>query len=175
MGLFGQASKLVTNMFGGGKKVKPEPIKSVQLAHVAAKRVRLPFPCLVTMPSRPQQQQDDKEKQSDRLKTQEARRQQVKRRKEEAKARQLEDERKAKEEDMERRKREREENTDKRPLKLPTKKVIGLTHLHRNRYSSLQCLGWRRRHQKEAACFFVYTQEATFERQASYGHHPSGG
>jgi hypothetical protein len=36
----------------------------------------------------------------------------------------LEDEQKRAKEDMERRKREREDNTDKRPLKAPIKKVI---------------------------------------------------
>ena len=35
---FGQATRLVTNMLGGGKKAKPE-VKSLQLAAAAAKKV----------------------------------------------------------------------------------------------------------------------------------------
>ena len=38
LGIFGQASKLVSSVFGGGKKVKPE-VKSLQLAAAAAKKV----------------------------------------------------------------------------------------------------------------------------------------
>lgn len=40
VGLFGQASKFVSSMLGGSKK-KPEPVKSLQLAAQAAKKVRL--------------------------------------------------------------------------------------------------------------------------------------
>ncbi|TBU65034.1 hypothetical protein BD310DRAFT_838757 [Dichomitus squalens] len=99
LGLFGQASKLVSSVFGGGaKKAKPE-VKSLQLAAAAAKK-----------------QQEEQEKKAHRLKEMEARRQQaIQRKAEEEKARQIEEERKIKEE-TERRKREREEHTDKRPL-----------------------------------------------------------
>jgi len=38
IGFFGQATRLVTNMLGGGKKAKPE-VKSLQLAAAAAKKV----------------------------------------------------------------------------------------------------------------------------------------
>jgi hypothetical protein len=38
-GFFGQASKLMGSVFGGGKKVKQEPIQSLQLAAAAAKKV----------------------------------------------------------------------------------------------------------------------------------------
>ena len=45
MGLFGQASKLVSSVFGGGsKKAKPE-VKSLQLAAAAAKKVRVILLC----------------------------------------------------------------------------------------------------------------------------------
>lgn len=37
-GFFGQATKLVTSMLGGGKKPKPE-VKSLQLAAAVAKKV----------------------------------------------------------------------------------------------------------------------------------------
>ncbi|KAI1797846.1 hypothetical protein LXA43DRAFT_982300 [Ganoderma leucocontextum] len=98
LGILGQASKLVSSVFGGGKKAKPE-VKSLQLAAAAAKK-----------------QQEEQEKKAQRLKEMEARRQQALQRKmDEEKARQLEEERKIKGE-VERRKREREEHTDKRPL-----------------------------------------------------------
>ncbi|KAI6008196.1 inner centromere protein [Pisolithus orientalis] len=101
-GFFGQATKLVASMLGGGKKEKPE-IKSLQRAAAMAKR-----------------QQDEADKKALRLKEMEVRRQAILSRKaEEEKARILEDEKKTKE-NSERRKREREENTDKRPVKLPT-------------------------------------------------------
>ncbi|KAI6047647.1 inner centromere protein [Pisolithus marmoratus] len=101
-GFFGQATKLVTSMLGGGKKDKPE-IKSLQRAAATAKR-----------------QQDEADKKALRLREMEARRQAILARKaEEEKARILEDDKKTKE-DSERRKREREENADKRPMKLPT-------------------------------------------------------
>ncbi|KAI6136627.1 hypothetical protein F5141DRAFT_1075741 [Pisolithus sp. B1] len=101
-GFFGQATKLVASMLGGGKKDKPE-IKSLQRAAATAKR-----------------QQDEADKKALRLKEMEARRQAVLSRKaEEEKTRILEDEKRTKE-DSERRKREREENVDKRPMKLPT-------------------------------------------------------
>ncbi|KAL4070924.1 hypothetical protein J3A83DRAFT_3311215 [Scleroderma citrinum] len=100
-GFFGQATKLVTSMLGGGKKAKPE-VKSLQLAAAAAKK-----------------QQGEADKKALRLKEMEARRQAALARKlEEERLRVLEEEKKVKEE-SERRKRDREENTDKRPLKLP--------------------------------------------------------
>ncbi|KAG6336667.1 hypothetical protein ID866_2414 [Astraeus odoratus] len=101
-GFFGQATKLVTSILGGGKKVKPE-VKSLQMAAAAAKK-----------------QQEEADKKALRLKEMEARRQATLAKKaEEERARTLEEEKKIKEE-SEKRKREREEHTDKRPLKLPT-------------------------------------------------------
>ncbi|KIM65488.1 hypothetical protein SCLCIDRAFT_1212216 [Scleroderma citrinum Foug A] len=41
IGFFGQATKLVTNMLGGGKKAKLE-VKSLQLAAAAAKKPSAP-------------------------------------------------------------------------------------------------------------------------------------
>ncbi len=38
LGILGQASKLVSSVFGGGKKAKPE-VKSLQLAAAVAKKV----------------------------------------------------------------------------------------------------------------------------------------
>ena len=38
-GFFGQATKFMNSMLGGSKK-KPEPVKSLQLAAQAAKKVR---------------------------------------------------------------------------------------------------------------------------------------
>ncbi|KII94385.1 hypothetical protein PLICRDRAFT_27217 [Plicaturopsis crispa FD-325 SS-3] len=105
MGLFGQATKFVSSVLGGGKKVKPE-VKSLQRAAVAAKK-----------------QQEEKDKKAARMKEMENRRQlAIQRKAEEEKARALEEEKKIKE-DGERRKREREEHTDKRPLKATIKKV----------------------------------------------------
>ncbi|KAI0374205.1 hypothetical protein BV20DRAFT_961307 [Pilatotrama ljubarskyi] len=102
LGFFGQASKLVSSVLGGGKKNKPE-VKSLQLAAAAAKK-----------------QQEELEKKAARLKEMENRRQLAMQRKaDEEKARALEEERKIKEE-AERRKREREEHTDKRPLRSTT-------------------------------------------------------
>ncbi|KAH9944415.1 uncharacterized protein BXZ73DRAFT_87319 [Epithele typhae] len=102
LGFFGQASKLVSSVLGGGKKVKPE-VKSLQLAAAAAKR-----------------QQEEQDKKTTRLKEMENRRQQAMQRKaDEEKARAQEEERKIKE-DAERRKREREEHTDKRPIRPAT-------------------------------------------------------
>ncbi|KAI0361665.1 hypothetical protein OH77DRAFT_1444400 [Trametes cingulata] len=102
LGFFGQASKLVSSVLGGGKKNKPE-VKSLQLAAAAAKK-----------------QQEELEKKAARLKEMENRRQLALQRKaEEEKTRALEEERKIKEE-AERRKREREEHTDKRPLRSTT-------------------------------------------------------
>ncbi|KAI0335309.1 hypothetical protein GY45DRAFT_901390 [Cubamyces sp. BRFM 1775] len=102
LGFFGQASKLVSSVLGGGKKTKPE-VKSLQLAAAAAKK-----------------QQEELEKKAARLKEMENRRQLALQRKaEEEKTRALEEERKIKEE-AERRKREREEHTDKRPLRSTT-------------------------------------------------------
>ncbi|KAI0825167.1 hypothetical protein BC628DRAFT_1410568 [Trametes gibbosa] len=99
LGFFGQASKLVSSVLGGGKKSKPE-VKSLQLAAAAAKK-----------------QQEEVEKKAARMKEMENRRQQAMQRKaEEEKTRALEEERKIKEE-ADRRKREREEHTDKRPLR----------------------------------------------------------
>ncbi|KAH9849793.1 hypothetical protein C2E23DRAFT_905602 [Lenzites betulinus] len=99
LGFFGQASKLVSSVLGGGKKTKPE-VKSLQLAAAAAKK-----------------QQEELEKKATRMKEMENRRQQAMQRKaEEEKTRALEEERKIKEE-ADRRKREREEHTDKRPLR----------------------------------------------------------
>ena len=116
LGILSQASKLVSSVFGGGKKAKPE-VKSLQLAAAAAKKVGFPiFPgtaradIVLAI-----QQQEEQEKKAQRLKEMEVRRQQALQRKaDEEKARHLEEERKIKEE-AERRKREREEQTDKRP------------------------------------------------------------
>ncbi|GBE83919.1 predicted protein [Sparassis crispa] len=105
MGFFGNASKFVSSMLGGSKKPKPEPVKSLQLAAVAAKK-----------------QQEENEKKTARLKEMENRRQLAQQRKaEEDKARAIEEDRKFKVE-TERRKREREEHTDKRPLRSTMKK-----------------------------------------------------
>ncbi|KAI0639365.1 hypothetical protein C8Q77DRAFT_1152348 [Trametes polyzona] len=102
IGMFGQASRLVSSLLGGSKKTKPE-VKSLQLAAAAAKK-----------------QQEELEKRAARQKEMENRRIVVMQRKaEEEKARALEEERKIKE-DAERRKREREEHTDKRPLRSNT-------------------------------------------------------
>ncbi|CCM02151.1 uncharacterized protein FIBRA_04229 [Fibroporia radiculosa] len=105
VGFFGQASKLVSSVLGSTKKVKGEPVKSLQLAAQAAKK-----------------QQEEIEKKATRLKEMENRRQLALQRKaEEDKARAIEEDRKIKEEN-DRRKREREEHTDKRPLRATGKK-----------------------------------------------------
>lgn len=130
VGFFGQASRLVNSMLGGSKKSKPEPVKSLQLAAAAAKKVspRLGWRFgAVLNCMRPGQQQEEIEKKAARLKEMENRRQLAMQRKvEEDKARALEEERKFKEE-TERRKREREEHTDKRPLRGVVKKVVYCT------------------------------------------------
>ncbi|TCD71547.1 hypothetical protein EIP91_008928 [Steccherinum ochraceum] len=106
LGFFGQATKLMTSVLGGGKKTKPEPVKSIQRAAVVAKK-----------------QQEEAEKKVTRLRDMEQRRQQALQRKaEEEKLRVQEEEKKLKEE-MEKRKREREDLTDKRPLRTTTKKT----------------------------------------------------
>ncbi|KAH7883574.1 hypothetical protein F5I97DRAFT_1814551 [Phlebopus sp. FC_14] len=101
VGFFSQATKLVNSMLGGPKKTKPE-VKSLQLAAAAAKK-----------------QQEEADKKAQRFKEMEARRQAALARKAEEKTRVMDEEKKIREEG-ERRKREREENTDKKPLKLPT-------------------------------------------------------
>ncbi|KAJ7597027.1 hypothetical protein C8J56DRAFT_817242 [Mycena floridula] len=103
-GFLGHASKLVSSVLGTSKKTKTE-VKSLQLAAAAAKR-----------------EQEEKDKKASVLKNMEQRRQlAMQRRAEEEKAKAQDQERKLRE-DAERRKREREENTDKRPLKVATKK-----------------------------------------------------
>ncbi|EIN13759.1 hypothetical protein PUNSTDRAFT_95050 [Punctularia strigosozonata HHB-11173 SS5] len=104
-GFFGQASKFMGTVFGVNKKVKTEPVKSLQLAAAAAKK-----------------EQEEKEKKASRLKEMEHRRALATQRKaEEEKAHAVEEDKKMKEE-AERRKREREEQTEKRPLKFAPKK-----------------------------------------------------
>ncbi|KDQ63532.1 hypothetical protein JAAARDRAFT_169466 [Jaapia argillacea MUCL 33604] len=96
-----QAGKLAASGIGSKKHVK-----SIKLAAAAAKK-----------------QQEEQDKKSARVKEMENRRQLIIQRKaEEEKTRAIEEEKKRKEE-VDRRKREREEHTDKRPLKLGTKKV----------------------------------------------------
>jgi hypothetical protein len=81
------------------------------------------FLCVHGCSLSPLQQQEEKDKKAARMKEMENRRQlAIQRKAEEEKVRAAEQERKIKEEG-ERRKREREELTDKRPLKLPVKKV----------------------------------------------------
>lgn len=130
LGFFGQATKLMTSVLGGGKKTKPEPVKSIQRAAVAAKKVGCKDVCRINHNVRfltpcycfPQQQ-EEAEKKVTRLRDMEQRRQQALQRKaEEEKLRVQEEEKKLKEE-MEKRKREREDLTDKRPLRTTTKKV----------------------------------------------------
>ncbi|KZT70010.1 hypothetical protein DAEQUDRAFT_690017 [Daedalea quercina L-15889] len=106
-GLFGQATKFVNSMLGGGKK-KPEPVKSLQLAAQAAKK-----------------QQEELEKKAARLKEMENRRQLAQQRKAEGEQVRAQEEEKKIREENERRKREREELTDKRPLsRLGSKKQL---------------------------------------------------
>lgn len=62
----------------------------------------------------------------------------------------LEDEQKRAKEDMERRKREREDNTDKRPLKAPTKKVIAAQRVCSAATDDFT--GCRRRYQEAKTC-----------------------
>ncbi|OCB88552.1 hypothetical protein A7U60_g4255 [Sanghuangporus baumii] len=102
-GFFSSASKLVSSVLGGSKK-GAEPVKSLQLAAVAAKK-----------------QQEEVEKKAIRLKEMEARRQQALQKKtEEDKTR---EEKRAKEEN-ERWKREREKDTtERRMMKQPGKKL----------------------------------------------------
>ncbi|KAF8622468.1 hypothetical protein AX15_006987 [Amanita polypyramis BW_CC] len=103
LGFFGQATKLIGNMMGSGKKAKPEVQKVLQKAAIAAKK-----------------QQEESDKKAARLKEMENRRQlAIQRKVEEEKTRVIEQEKKIKEEN-ERRKRDREEHTDKRPLKAPS-------------------------------------------------------
>ncbi|KAF8640492.1 hypothetical protein AX17_000154 [Amanita inopinata Kibby_2008] len=102
VGFFGQATKLLSNMMGSGKKGKPEVKKVLQKAAVAAKK-----------------QQEEADRKVTRLKEMENRRQLAMQRKaDEEKARTMEQEKKLKE-DSERRKREREreEHTEKRTVK----------------------------------------------------------
>ncbi|KAH8100704.1 hypothetical protein BXZ70DRAFT_938388 [Cristinia sonorae] len=105
LGFFGQATKLVSSVLGGGKKTKPEPVKSIQRAAVAAKK-----------------QQEEAEKKVTRLKEMEQRRQLALQRKAEDEKLRLQEEEKKLREEMEKRKREREDLTDKRPLRSTTKK-----------------------------------------------------
>lgn len=108
----------------GSKKVKPEPVKSLQLAAAAAKKVNSTTRTLpIVSTNSVSQQQEELEKKATRLKEMENRRQQAMQRKaEEDKARVLEEERKIKEEN-ERRKRERDEHTEKKPIRGLAKKV----------------------------------------------------
>ncbi|KAJ3779224.1 hypothetical protein FB446DRAFT_711406 [Lentinula raphanica] len=105
VGMFSQATKFVNNILGTSKKNKTE-VKSLQLAAAAAKK-----------------EQEEKDKKATVLRNMEIRRQQaIQRKAEEERNKQQEEEKKMKEE-VERRKREREDNTDKRPLKIPNNGV----------------------------------------------------
>ncbi|KAJ3734847.1 hypothetical protein DFJ43DRAFT_1061898 [Lentinula guzmanii] len=100
-GMFSQATKFVNNILGTSKKNRTE-VKSLQLAAAAAKK-----------------EQEEKDKKATVLKNMELRRQQaIQRKAEEERIKEMEGEKKLKEE-VERRKREREDQTDKRPLKIP--------------------------------------------------------
>ncbi|KAL5495289.1 hypothetical protein ACEPAI_752 [Sanghuangporus weigelae] len=103
-GFFSSASKLVSSVLGGSKK-GAEPVKSLQLAAVAAKK-----------------QQEEVEKKAIRLKEMETRRQQALQKKaEEDKAR---EEKRAKEENERwKREREKEDTTERRMIKQPGKKL----------------------------------------------------
>ncbi|KAJ7487589.1 hypothetical protein B0H11DRAFT_2014011 [Mycena galericulata] len=114
-GFLGHASKLMNSVLGTSKKGKPE-VKSLQLAAVAAKKVRY-RPACRTSSNPVTKQQEEKEKKANRLKEMENRRQAALQRKaDEEKAKAQDEERRLKEE-SDRRKKEREEQTDKRPLK----------------------------------------------------------
>jgi hypothetical protein len=110
------ASRLMSTVFG-----KKPPVKSIQLA-VAARKVvvrtmfRLEYLHYL-------QDEEEKERKAQVLRNAETRRLLAKQRKaDEEKARADGEQKRAKEE-QERRKRERDETTDKRPIKLPMKKV----------------------------------------------------
>jgi hypothetical protein len=117
-----QVSKLTGTVLGVGKK--PTTNQSQTLAAQAAKKVTPPLTSGLPLPqtSRPQDQ-EDKEKKAQRLRNQETRRLLAQQRKADEDKARMDGEQKRVKEDMERRKREREETTDKRPIKLPTKKV----------------------------------------------------
>ncbi|TFY81947.1 hypothetical protein EWM64_g2063 [Hericium alpestre] len=112
MGFFGQASKLVSSMLGGGKKVKAEPkvkgepVKSIQLAAAVAKK-----------------HQEEQDRKTARLKEMEARRQAALQRKAEDEKTKADEYQKKIKEEAERRKKDREEHTGKRPLKPSEKKA----------------------------------------------------
>jgi hypothetical protein len=142
-----QVSKLTGTVLGVGKK--PTTNQSQTLAAQAAKKVTPPLTSGLPLPqtSRPQDQ-EDKEKKAQRLRNQETRRLLAQQRKADEDKARLDGEQKRVKEDMERRKREREETTDKRPIKLPTKKVRA-SEFHSVRADA--CSGRQRRHDEAKA------------------------